>query len=420
MDPTTTSHDSTARPDAHVVVVGSGLAGLRTVERLRRGGHVGAITLVGSEGVHPYDRPPLSKSVLVNDEEPPTPLLRAPEKYAELDLDLRLDTAATGLDPHRREVQLADGSTLSYDTLVIATGSRPSTVPSWTGVAHTHVLRTIEDARDLRRGLREADSIAVVGAGVLGCEIAAAARALDVEVSLIDAMERPMARVLPAPVSAAVADLHTENGVRQHLGVTVDSLHEQHGRPTLTLSDGTVITPDLVVVAVGSTPNIEWLRGSGLELADGVVCDSQGRSSDPRVWAVGDVAARPTPADPDTTVRLEHWTAAGDSAARVAAHLLGKPPATPVDVGYFWSDQFGEKVQTLGDISPDHRLDVVTGSIAERRFLGVLSHDDVVTGAVGMGMPAAVMRCRQAIERGEQRDELLARAPWEPKKKVTT
>lgn len=418
MDPTST-RQSTEAPPGNVVVVGAGLAGLRTVERLRRGGHQGSITLIGDEDAHPYDRPPLSKSLLTDDAEPTAPSLRQPDKYDELALDLRTRVSATGLDRGGREVRLDDGSSVGYDALVIATGARARTVASWQQVPHTQVLRTFADAVALRRELRQATSVAVVGAGVLGCEVASSARALGVEVALIDTLDRPMARVVPPQVGAALSDLQVEHGVRLHFAVTVDSLHQADGKPALTLSDDTTLTPDLVVLTIGSTPNTEWLESSGLELADGVVCDSQGRTSDPLVWAVGDVARQPAVPGTDTSVRLEHWTAAGDSASRVAAHLLGKEPLAPTDVPYFWSDQFGIKVQTLGHASAYDGFRVVSGSLEERAFLALLSRGGVVTGAVGMGMPAALMRCRQAVEQGEAVPSLVERSPWE-RKKVTT
>lgn len=403
----------------HVVVVGAGLAGLRTVERLRRAGHSGTITLIGAEAAAPYDRPPLSKAVLTADEEPQPPHLRPAEAYSELSLDLRLGATAVGLDLARREVRLADGSAVAYDALVLATGSRARIPAAWTSASATHVLRTWEDAIALRRALVAAagvGSAVVVGAGVLGCEIAAAARRHEVAVDLVDVADRPLARVVPAPVGAAVARLHATHGVTLRLGAGVASIDAAEGRPCVTLDDGTVLAPDLVVVAVGSAVDTGWLAEAGLAVEDGVVCDSEGRTSDPHVWAVGDIARLPHGSG---SRRLEHWTAAGDGAARVAARILGQEPGAKVDVPYFWSDQYDAKIQTLGLPDDGDDLQVVAGALDEDRFLAVCSRGGLVTGVVGIGMPGQLMRCRTAVENGEPVADLVVRAPWDRKKPTT-
>mgnify|MGYP000595571835 CR=1 FL=1 len=408
--------DPAQTPEAgpHVVVVGAGLAGLRTVERLRRLGHAGPVTMVGAEPLAAYDRPPLTKAALAADETPTPPYLRAPEKYAELDVDLRLGVAATALDTGARALTLDDGSTLGYDELVVATGSAARRVAAW-DVPGVHVLRTFDDLLRLRIELDGAASVAVVGAGVLGCEVAATARERGLEVHLVDVEDRPLARVAPPQVGAWLAGIHAEQGVRLHLGSGVESLTDG---PTLDLADETTLSPDLVVVAVGSVPSTDWLAGSDVDLdpaSGGVAVDERGATSAPHVWAVGDIAAAPHPTG-DGLLRLEHWTAAGDTAGRTAAFLLGQEPRLPAEVPYVWSDQFGLKLQTLGLPDADDELTVVAGDPAERSFLAVLAREGRVTGAVALAMPAPLARCRTAVADGEPLTDLLARAPWERKK----
>lgn len=408
-------HPSSDATVGHVVVVGSGLAGLRTVERLRRLGHAGAITIIGDESQPPYDRPPLSKSFLTEPETPAPLYLRPEEKWGELDVDRRLGCAATGLDREARQISLADGSYVDYDVLVVATGARARTIPAWADVPGTHVLRTHQDAVGLREALRPAGSVVVIGAGVLGCEIAASARERGVVVDLVDLEQRPMARVVPREVGEVVARQQREHGVTLHLGTGVSSLTAAP-ELRLELSDGSLLHPDAAVLAVGSVAATDWLADSGLTVDDGVLCDSEGRTDDPRVWIVGDVARVRT--EDGSSTRREHWTAAGDSAARVAARIVGQDPPFATDVPYFWSDQYGAKIQTLGSPGPDDDVRVVAGTLDSGRFLAILSRSDTVTGAVGIGMPGPLMRCRRAVERAERLGDLLDRAPWAPRQKA--
>lgn len=412
-DPATPEHPTSDAP--HVLVVGAGLAGLRTVERLRRLGHAGPVTMVGAETLAAYDRPPLSKACLASRDAPAPPYLRAPEAYVELDVDLRLGSTATALDPAAREVTLEDGSTLAYDELVVATGAAAREVPAWSAVAGVHVLRSFDDLLRLRAELEGARSLAVVGAGVLGCEIAATARGRGLDVHLVDVEPRPLARVAPPVVGDVLADLHRSHGVHLHLSTGVERLTDG---PTVHLTDGTVLPPDLVVVSVGSTPATGWLDGSGVTLdpaTGAVLVDERGATDVPHVWAVGDVAAA-VPSGRDAPLRLEHWTAAGDTASRAAAYLLGQEPRLPAEVPYVWSDQYDVKVQTLGLPSPDDDVEVVAGSLDARAFLAVLSRDGVVTGAVALSMPAPLARCRSAVADGESLTDLVQRAPWERRK----
>ncbi|MFD0688617.1 NAD(P)/FAD-dependent oxidoreductase [Actinomadura fibrosa] len=398
-----------------IVIVGAGLGGLRTAERLRRLGHAGPITLVGDEPHRPYDRPPLSKGLLTQPEDPAeaAPLRTAP--YADLGIDLRLGVRAAALDIAGRRLVLDGGGELRYRKLVIATGLRPRMIGALAaGRAGVHTLRSFEDLLSLRAGLRGARRVTVVGGGVLGCEIAASARTRGAEVTLVETLEQPMLGALGAQVGELVAGLHRDRGVRVLTSTRIRGLDVLDGVKRVVLEDGSALPSDLVVAAVGAVPNTQWLEGSGLELADGVVCDRMGRTSAEDVWAVGDVARMPHPYGAGT-VRLEHWTSTADGAALVARNLLAAhgEAQEATEVPYFWSDQYEVKIQCLGLPSADDTLTVAAGAPASHRFLGLYSREGRVTGAVAMNMPAAVARTRAAIASRTTLDELLDQAPWD-------
>lgn len=403
-----------------VVIVGAGLAGLRTAERLRRKGYHGTLTLIGAEPHPPYDRPPLSKALLASPEEPQLPALRTDDRLVELDLDLRTGTRATGLDTHSRTVTLDDGAELSYDHLVIATGLTAQTIPQWEGTTGVHVLRTFDDCMGLRAAAAEARHATVIGAGVLGSEIAASLRRRGLEVDLIDSLPQPLARVAGSEVGSFVAGLHGRNGVRLHLGRTVADLITTSGQvDAVLLDDGTRLTTDMMVVAIGGTPVTDWLESAGVELDNGVVVDEYGATSAPHVWAVGDTAVLPDPRGKGR-VRIEHWTAAGDLAATVASNvvaaLAGSPPQAHAEVPYMWSDQYDTKVQCLGlPRSEDQRV-LLTGTMESGAFLLAFVDAGRVRAVVGAGMPAALMRCRRAVAEAMPLEDLQELAPWQRKK----
>jgi NADPH-dependent 2,4-dienoyl-CoA reductase/sulfur reductase-like enzyme len=392
-----------------VVVVGAGLAGLRTVEELRRLGFDGAVTMVGAEAQAAYDRPPLSKTVLVGDDTAP-PYLRKPEQYAGLSVDLRLGRRAVALDPAAAQVVLDDGERLGYDAAVLATGATPRSLAGLGGPG-AHLLRTHGDAVRLRDAIRRHGRVAIVGAGFIGCEVAASARALGAAVTVVDVLPTPLARVLGEQVGAEVAKMHRAAAVDLRCGTGIEAVRAlDRERLELTLSDGAAIAADVVLVAVGVTPAIGWLDGSGLSLADGIVCDEFGRTSAPGVWAAGDVAAWWHPAL-GAHRRIEHWSNAGEQAVAVARNLLaGDGGLTGTDtVPYFWSDQYGVKIQSLGLPAPDD--DVTLMRVGPReRLLAVYGRAGRVTGVVGFGVPRHVMRLRPLLAESADYDAALAAA----------
>lgn len=404
---------------ADVVVVGAGLAGLRTVERLRRLGYSGRLTLVGSEALAPYDRPPLSKQLLVAPERPSAPVhLRPQARMGALDLDLRLGVPARAVDLKQRRLSLDDGSELSWDRLVVATGVRPRTLPDWDETPSVTVLRTFDDCLRLRDALRAGTRIVVVGAGVLGCEVAASARSLGIEVDLVEPLAQPLLRAVGPRLGAFVAEQHRRHGVTLHLDTSVHALLGARGDLHVELTDGATLPAHHVLVAVGSRPNTEWLEGSGLALDDGVVCDATGAATSEGVFAVGDVARMPRGLR--ETSRVEHWTNATDTAHHVAHNLLVAPEARLpfTNTPYFWSDQYGWKLQVIGLPHQDDDLCLVDGQMQGRAgrlgFLALHVRKGMVTAVSGVDRSAALARCRALLETQVTADEALVSAPWVP------
>jgi 3-phenylpropionate/trans-cinnamate dioxygenase ferredoxin reductase subunit len=368
-----------------VVIVGAGLAGLRTAEALRDKGFDGEIVLVGDEVHLPYDRPPLSKHVLRGEREPM--FLRPEDQYGELSLDLRLGVAAAGLDLEGRQLLTAHGP-VDYDHVVIATGATPRRLPGAPG----YVLRTLDDAQSLAPLLAPGRTIGIVGAGLIGCEVAASARAKGAEVHVVDLLPKPLVRVLGNEVADRVQALHEEHGVRFHLGTSVAQASATH----LELADGTVLEVDALLEAMGVAPSTGWLADSGLALEDGVVCDAVGQAA-AGVWAVGDVARW-------GGTRHEHWTSAVEQASVVAAAILGDRRES-TDPPYWWSDQYDVKLQGLGRIEPGDDVVVVEAG-ARKRPLAVYSREGRVTGVVGFSNAAAVFALRERL--GDSVDEVVA------------
>ncbi|MEU7631619.1 FAD/NAD(P)-binding oxidoreductase [Nocardia sp. NPDC049220] len=393
---------------APIVIVGAGLAGLRTAEELRRAGYVGELILLGDEPRLPYDRPPLSKQFVRGETDDTT--LRPREFFTEKQIDLRLNTAAVAVDTEARNVRLVDDNALDYDQLVIATGLRPRRLPGLPDAPGVHVLRGHADAATLRAELADAGTALVVGAGFIGCELAASFRACGIAVVLIEPQPTPLASVLGEEVGALIARMHRDEGVDLRCGTSLDTLRtDDAGRVRAAkLSDGTEIAADLVVIGVGSRPVTEWLTDSGIALADpsaggGILADEVGRTSADRVWAVGDVAAWRH--DTGRCRRVEHWTNAGEQAKLLACALLGAEPPTVARVPYFWSDQYDVKLQALG--TPNAADDVQIVSDDGRKFLAYYSRGGTLTGVVGAGMTAQVMKARAKIAASAPVTDLL-------------
>lgn len=339
-------------PPERIVVVGASVAGVTAVETLRRKGFEGALTLIGDEMHLPYDRPPLSKQVLTGALEADRVIVRDHAALDDLHVDRKLGSRAVALDMNHRAVELADGQHVLFDGLIIATGITPRYLPVGHELAGVHVLRTIEDALTLRTQLRPGRRLVVIGAGFLGCEVAAVARDAGLHVAIVDPLPAPMLRQLGMDIGLHAAELHRQRGVDLRCGVAVHRLLGDAAVTGVELETGTVLDADVVLVAIGSTPATDWLTGSGLTIDNGVVCDATCRAA-PGIYAAGDVA-RWWHDTVGAYVRVEHRMNATEQAIAAATNLLGADaPFTPVP--YFWTDQYDVKIQAYGNFPPDSR-----------------------------------------------------------------
>ena len=391
-----------------VTVVGASLAGLRAAETLRREGFDGTITVVGDETDAPYDRPPLSKQVLAGEWPPERVALYDEATLADLRLDWRLGQRAVGFDAAERAVTLDGGERIVADGVMIATGARPRTLPGTEGLAGVYTLRSLADSLAIRAEFDATPRrVVVVGAGFIGAEVAATARGRGLDVTVVEMADVPLERVLGAAMGRVCADVHVDHGVDLRLGIGVASLAGTDRVEQVVLSDGTRLDADVVVVGVGVIPNTEWLAGSGLEIADGVVCDETTLAA-PGVVAAGDVARWPNRLFGES-MRVEHWDNAISQGIAAANRLLagdgGGEPFAPIP--WFWSDQYDRKIHLAGRSGPDDDVHVVTGSPAERRFAAIYGRAGRLVGVLAFNRPRHVMQYRRLIARGASWDEAL-------------
>ncbi|MEV8454035.1 FAD/NAD(P)-binding oxidoreductase [Streptomyces sp. NPDC052095] len=401
----------TVGPPRRIVVVGVSAAGLSAAETLRREGFDGSLTLVGREHHLPYDRPPLSKQILSRAWSAERTALRPRADLEALGLDLRLGTSAVALSPGTRTVTLDDKTACGYDGLIVATGVRPRRLPG-PPAPGVHTLRTLDDALALRERLGAGRRLVVVGAGFLGSEVASSARALGAAVTLVEAAPVPLAHVLGHRAGEHLAQVHREHGVDLRSGTGVAEILAPGGRLTaVRLSDGALVPADDVLVAVGSVPDTGWLDGSGLRLADGVVCD-QYLAAAPGIRAAGDVARWHNPLF-GTDMRVEHRTNAAEQGMAAARNLLHPDSARPfAPVPYFWPDQHGIRIQAYGRLPGHDEARVVEGDPAQGRFLVAYRTGHRLTGALSFGMPPKALRTwRTAIAAGSDWRAAMATAP---------
>jgi 3-phenylpropionate/trans-cinnamate dioxygenase ferredoxin reductase component len=392
-----------------ITIVGTSLAGLRAAESLRRQEFDGPITLIGDEPHAPYDRPPLSKQFLSGEWGQDRLALTKPERLAEYDLDFRLGTRAIGFDLSSSRLSLDNGEDLDVDGLLIATGARCRTLPGTDDMEGVFVLRGLDDSMALREAFDKNPSrVVVVGAGFIGAEVAATARERGLPVSLIEALPQPLARVLGEEMGAVCAQVHRDHGVDLRTGVGVDAIGGDGRVERVRLSDGSVIDAEVVVVGIGVVPNTEWLEGSGLDLDNGVVCDDTCLAA-PGVTAAGDVARWPNRRFGEV-MRVEHWDNAVEQGAHAARRLLvDDVDAEPFEpVPWFWSDQYDRKIQLAGRIRPGDEMQVVTGTLEERRFAALYGRAGKLVGVLGFNRPRHVMRYKSLIEQGASFDEALS------------
>ncbi|HEV7896863.1 MAG TPA: FAD-dependent oxidoreductase [Planosporangium sp.] len=376
-----------------IAVVGASLAGLAAARALRQQSYDGAIIAIGAERHEPYDRPPLSKAFLTGACAASDLALGDPDEA--LDVDWRLGTAAARLDPRERAVTLADGQEIRADGVILATGARARRLPGTEGRRGVHTLRTLDDAVALRADLADAERLVVIGAGFIGAEVASSARSLGLDVTVVEAVDTPLAGPLGVEMGSACAGLHADHGVRLLTGTGVARLVGSGRVEAVELADGTRLPADVVVVGIGAQPNVEWLAGSGLEIAGGVVTDAAGATNLPGVVATGDCAASFSPYAAGV-VRTEHWTHAHEQPAAAVATLLGARREHTA-VPYFWSDQYGVRIQFAGHRAEGDTVRVVEGDPDHRSFLALYERDGRPVAVLGMNQPKLFTRARRQL-----------------------
>ncbi len=382
--------------DAHVVILGAGHAGGTLAALLRQYGHAGAITMIGDEPLAPYQRPPLSKAWLKGEADADSLALKPLEFYAENKIDFRPSLRALSIDRGAKTVALSDGATVAYDLLVIATGARPIVLPipgaDLDGVLY---LRTAEDAEKLKAHVGPGKKLAIVGGGYIGLEAAASGLSLGAQAVVIEREPRLLARVACEALSSFFQTYHEGKGVTFVLGASVTAITGQGGKVTgVTLSDGTSLACDAALLGVGAHPNDELAVAAGLETARGVVVDLEARSSDPAIFAIGDVAHRPLPIY-DRMFRLESVPNALEQAKQVACAITGRP--APIgEVPWFWSDQFDLKLQIAG-LALDVDQIIVRGDPATAKFAVFHLKGDRIQAVEAVNSPPEFMAGKQFI-----------------------
>jgi 3-phenylpropionate/trans-cinnamate dioxygenase ferredoxin reductase component len=373
-----------------MVIIGAGQCGARTAQALRENGWEGEITLLGNEGIAPYDRPPLSKAVLLGEKSAAQCALYDDAFYRDNRIDLRVDTPATAIDRVERRVVLGEGRTVSYRRLLIATGAQPRGLPvPGATLAGVHVLRSVPDALSIVDELQPGQRIAVVGAGFIGLEVAASAIARGCEVVVIEAAARALMRAVPEIVAGDLIERHRQMGVEVRFATQVDRILGDSRVSGLKLADGTTLQCDAVIVGIGVTPRTALAEAAGIDVADGIAVDDTLRTNDPYIFAAGDVCSFPHRLF-RRRIRLECWKNAEDHARVVARNMLeyGK---TYSAVPWFWSDQYDMSIQIAG-LPAFGATSVVRETGSASKVFFALDDDGVLVGASGVGQTGEIAR----------------------------
>jgi len=354
---------------ATFVIVGAGLAGAKAAETLRTEGFDGNIVLIGAEPDRPYERPPLSKGLLLGTADRDSAFVHEPDWYRDNGVDLRTGTTVTSVDLDRREVTLSGGEGLGYDRLLLATGARPRTLPvPGADLGDVLYLRTLADSDRIAEAAVSGARLVIIGAGWIGLEVAAAARQRGATVDVVETADLPLQRILGDRIATVFADLHREHGVTFHFGTQVARLSGDDRVRQVELADGTVLPADAVLVAVGARPNTELAERAGLTVENGVLVDAGLRTSDPHVYAAGDVANVEHPLL-GTRIRVEHWANALHGGPAAALSMLGREVSYD-RLPYFYTDQYDLGMEYSG-FAPPGTTDriVVRGDLAKREFI---------------------------------------------------
>jgi 3-phenylpropionate/trans-cinnamate dioxygenase ferredoxin reductase subunit len=366
-----------------IVIAGGGLAAQRCCETLRRQGYEGRLRVLCAEDRPPYDRPPLSKELLAGGMDAAALAFRPSDWYAEHDVELMLGAPARSLDAGRRRVVLAGGEEVAYDRLLVATGSVARMLPGTEGMANVHALRTAADADALRAALRPGSRLLIVGMGFIGQEVASTARKLGAEVTVLEAAPTPLAHILGEELGGWFAEMHRSEGVDVVCGTPLAHLAGDGWAHYAELADGRRIECDAVLVGIGVAPATAWLEGCGLDLARGIAVDEEGRTALPGVYAAGDVTGH------------QHWEAAVRQGVAAARSMLGLPSA-PTPPSYFWSDQYGVRIQCVGSPRGADGM-LIEGDMDARDFTAVLKRGGRPVAALLVGRPGAMPAMRKLV-----------------------
>lgn len=385
------------------IIVGASLAGAKAAETLRVDGFEGEIVLIGEEHVRPYERPPLSKDYLQGTSDLDKVFVHQESFYSDHDIELRLSSNVKSLDVERKDIVLASGEVLHYDAALLTTGSVPRRVAvAGADLSGVHYLRTLADSDQLHTAILGASRVVVIGAGWIGCEVAASARQLGAEVAMVEVGDLPLERVLGAELGRFYRDVHADHGVELHFGVSVDSFLGSDAVEEVRLADGTTIAGDVIVVGVGVIPRVELAESAGLTLDNGIVTDQYLATSALGIFAAGDVASAWHPIF-DRHIRLEHWSSALNQGPVAAKNMLGTP--TPYDrIPYFFSDQYDVGMEYAG-IALDWDEVVFRGDPAGREFMAFWLKDGLLAAGMNVNVwdvsetIASIVAARQPVDR---------------------
>ena len=406
--------------DTTHLIVGASLAGAKAAETLRAEGFDGPLIMIGRESEQPYERPPLSKEYLLGKAQRDTIYVHPPQWYAEHDVDLRLGVTVAGLHPGSHEVSLADGSRTGYSKLLLATGSSPRrlTVPGadFGGVLY---LRTVQDSDRLKAAFQDASRVAIIGGGWIGLETAAAARTAGAAVTVLERGELPLLRVLGREAAEVFADLHREHGVDLRCGVQVAEITGSNGiADGVRLADGSRVEADVIVAGIGITPNSQLAVEAGLETGNGVVVDARLRSSDPDIYAAGDVATAFHPLL-GKHIRVDHWYNALHQPQTAAKAMLGQDVAYD-RVPYFYTDQYDLGMEYSGYVEPDGYDEVVfRGDVPRREFIAFWLNDGRVLAGMNVNIWDVNDTIRDLVRAGQPVDKDALRDPERPLESLT-
>ena len=392
-----------------IVVVGAGQAGGWAAKTLRDEGFTGDVVLIGAEPFPPYERPPLSKEVLLGKAPAESSHLWPADAFDAWRVELRTGTTVTAIDPATRTVTLADGETIAYDKLMLATGGRVRKLSIGGGErSGVHYLRDIPDSEAIRADLVEGAKLVVVGGGWIGLEVAAAGRMLGADVVVLEALDQLCSRALTPDFAAHLCGIHRARGTDIRLGTSIEAVLGEESASGVRLPDGSVLPASVVVIGIGLIPNVELAADAGLEIDNGVVVDALGRTSDPHIYAAGDVTNHPNDLL-GRRIRLESWENAQNQAIAAARAMLGG--TTPyAEIPWFWSDQYDVNIQLIGMPVAWDRT-VTRGARADDRFIEFYLKGGRIEGAAAINSPREMRLARRMMQAGKVLDPAVLADP---------